>query len=171
MFSGNRSRKQQTPETARGPKVGEFLLDDNPRSVTKMDSTVREVVEKFSEGIYTQVVLDAQRRVVGIITKSDFYRVEHAFKNDPQTPVSKVMTPNPYCASANDLLENVLRTMEDRGFKTAVPVVEPGKEPGSLGYIGLLNVAAVARDLAAKHFLSSEAGADWVQRIQQNRQA
>src|SRR5680860_871027 len=96
-------------------------LGDPPVCLSPQAS-VRELVEKMEgKTASSAVVVDEARRPIGIITEQDVTR-KVAFRLDPQTPVSEVMTSPVVTIQRSDYLFHAVAFMRRRGLRH-IPVV------------------------------------------------
>lgn len=95
-----------------------------PFTVTA-DQKVSDAVSKMSELNYgSAVVVDADRKVVGILTERDIVkRLVDEGRDANQTPVSSIMTADPSVARETDEIEQWMRTLSHKRFRR-VPVVD-----------------------------------------------
>lgn len=118
-------------------------LGDPPVCLSPQAS-VRELVEKMeSETASSAVVVDDARRPVGIITEQDVAR-KVAFRLEPDTPVSQVMTSPVVTIQRSDYLFHAVAFMRRRGLRH-IPVVN-----GEGSICGMLSLSE------ALSFLSEE---------------
>jgi CBS domain-containing protein len=75
------------------------------------------------------LVVDQDRRLLGIFTGRDAVRTLAEGKNATTTPLAVAMTANPVTVAPTTRAIDALRQMSDRGFRH-LPVVENGKIVG-----------------------------------------
>lgn len=86
------------------------------------DATLKELVERMEKETATSaVVVDEGWRPAGIITEQDVTR-RIAFRSDPETPVSKVMTTPVVTIQNSDYLYHAVAFMRRRGLRH-IPVL------------------------------------------------
>lgn len=118
--------------------VGKVLMTEvEPLS---RNSTVRDVLNRFREGGDIIVIVDQARLVCGIITPYNIGRVVDAFKKNQDTPVTDVMTHDPYWAYESEPIEQVVTMMNKMGL-SAVPIVETK----SRKYLGIVRKSQIAQ--------------------------
>ncbi|MGB3456879.1 MAG: CBS domain-containing protein [Litorimonas sp.] len=113
------------------PRKGNRLMDrpeyaTKPRPLTAgPDATVSEAVSGMSELNYGSViVVDAQDKVVGVVTERDIMNKVVGRGLDPKTTaLSDIMTENPRLARETDDMLNWLRIMSNERFRR-LPVVD-----------------------------------------------
>lgn len=86
-------------------------------------ATMRQAVVLLAERRGTVAVLDAERRVLGVITAGDLTRLMERDENFLQVPVSQVMNRSPKVARAEELGNAVVYRMEKFGIM-AMPVLD-----------------------------------------------
>ncbi len=109
-----------------------MLLRDRPEFATKpkpltfaRDATVREAVAAMSElNFGSVIVVDAERRVEGVVTERDIMKRLVNQGRDPETTrLAEIMTSNPRVAREEDDLLDWLRIMSNERFRR-LPVVD-----------------------------------------------
>lgn len=106
-------------------------------------ATMRECIVPLAEKRGTVPVLDADRRVVGVITAGDLTRLMERDAEFLATPVTQVMTRSPRIASRDQLASAAVFQMEKHGIM-ALPVVdEEGRLVGVVHLHDLMRAGAV----------------------------
>lgn len=132
--------------------LGELM--SKPAFTCPADMTLREAARQMNEHGYSCVLaVDAEGMLAGILTARDMTRFV-ADCRPGDTPVSEVMTVNPFTASPEQTGFDAVVAMSERGFGH-LPVVEDGKPVGILTQTDLVrrhSVSAVflIRDIAGK---------------------
>ena len=72
------------------------------------------------------LVVDDQKRLIGIFTGRDAVRTLAEGKSANETPLAQAMTPNPITLTPDSHAVDALREMSDRGFRH-LPVVDNGQ--------------------------------------------
>lgn len=95
-----------------------------PYTVTA-DQKVSEAVSKMAEMNYgSAIVVDGDRKVVGILTERDIVkRLVDGGLDAKETPISAIMTAGPNVARETDEIEQWMRTISHKRFRR-VPVVD-----------------------------------------------
>ena len=121
-------------------KVGDLMHSATP--TVKAQSPLIEVISAISQGgLGAVTVIDAQGKLLGIITDGDLRRTfEKTQQSDWSTILSAdIMTPSPITVTADCLAYNALKTMEDRPSQISVlPVVDASRH--CLGIVRLHDV-------------------------------
>lgn len=86
-------------------------------------ATMRECVVLLAEKRGTVAIVDAGRRVIGVVTAGDLTRLMEQGGDVLATPVAKVMTRTPRLAAPDEMAGAVVYRMEQHGIM-AMPVVE-----------------------------------------------
>ncbi len=73
------------------------------------------------------LVIDHASQMVGIVTERDMMTRVVAKALDLQTPVSKIMTPNPQCVKPELKVADAVLIMIERGFRHLPVVADNGK--------------------------------------------
>lgn len=88
-------------------------------------ATMRDAIGPLAEMRGTVPIVDAARRVVGVVTAGDLTRLMERDDNFLVCPVAEVMTRTPRTAAADELGSAAASTMEAHGIM-ALPVVDEG---------------------------------------------
>ncbi len=119
-------------------KVAMFLEKSGGAVLTVRPSdTIAEVARKFGEPVagkrYSMaVVCDEDGKVQGVVSLGDItWTVGRLEDRAPKLEVHHIMTKDVVSCSRDDLLEDVLKTMAERGIRH-VPVIEDGKLAGQV---------------------------------------
>ncbi|KAG9445917.1 hypothetical protein H6P81_012045 [Aristolochia fimbriata] len=121
------------------------ILSDNPKLVTVSPTdSVLSAAKKMHEVRLSSAVIAVENKPKGILTSRDILmRVIGQNLPPDSTPVEKVMTPNPECASVDTPIVDALHTMHDGKF-LHLPVVD--REGNVVAVIDVIHIthAAVA---------------------------
>jgi CBS domain-containing protein len=109
------------------------------------DETVLAIADRMRQrNVGTVVVVDAERRPVGIVTDRDLVTRVIADRRDPaETTISHVMTKNPTTVTEHGAPRLALVLMKDGGFRR-LPVVDADKR-----LVGVLSLDDVVRTVVA----------------------
>ena len=110
------------------------------------DETVRKIVEEMSfYAVGCVVVIDEQRRPVGIVTDRDLLSRVICARRDPEkTLAADVMTADPVVGSTEEPLERLLEKMRSAGVRR-LPIV---REEAVVGLVSVDDIVAeIAREL------------------------
>ncbi len=102
------------------------------------DASVEEAVRKFLDTDVSSLVVYDDEKLVGIFTKSDLARccAQHP-EGIRKVKVAQYMKRNPYTASVQDNLDDVIEVMVAKGFRH-VPILEDGRAVGIVSPIDIL---------------------------------
>lgn len=114
-----------------------MVADDYPRLLP--DAQMRECVVLLAEKRGTVPIVDAQQRVVGVVTAGDLTRRMERQEDIFDTPVAAVMNPDPKRVWAEELAAAALFLMEKHGIM-ALPVVD-----GSERLVGVIHLHDLMR--------------------------
>ncbi|XP_068665119.1 CBS domain-containing protein CBSCBSPB1-like isoform X1 [Aristolochia californica] len=121
------------------------IISDNPKLVTiSSTNSVLSAAKKMHEFRLNSAVITVENKPSGILTSRDILMRVIAENLPPDsTPVEKVMTPNPECASVDTPILDALHTMHDGKF-LHLPVVD--REGNVVAVIDVIHIthAAVA---------------------------
>ena len=123
-------------------RVGELSLTV-PR-VLKPGATVGEAAAAMREASHGTALIGEGRRLSGIFTERDLLRVISEGAS-LETPLSQVMTASPRTASSDDTLFDVIRLMDQGGYRR-VPVIDADGSP-----VGIVDVKSISHHLV-EHF-------------------
>ncbi len=98
------------------------------------DKTLFEVLQRLQETKTGCAVILDDNKVIGIFTEQDVLKRGILAKADPQTPIEKLMTPNPKVLDRDDTLAVAIRLMHDGKYRH-LPVVNHQRE-----FLGLVSV-------------------------------
>ena len=102
---------------------------------------VVEALRKMRDHRVRSVLVMDDDTLVGIVTQGDCaIKVLLPGLDAKQTPVSRVMTPNPVTVKPADALEGCMAMMASRGFRH-LPVVDAGK------VVGVISIGDVVKDI------------------------
>jgi arabinose-5-phosphate isomerase len=107
-------------------RVGDVMLREGYPSLGE-DALMRDTVVPIAEMRGTVPVVDAGRRVVGVVTAGDLTRLMERDDGWPDRPVAEVMTRSPRIARPDELGSAAVRVMEEAGVM-ALPVVDEAGE-------------------------------------------
>ncbi len=102
--------------------VTDLMVTEDYPEVTA-DAAIRDCIVPLAHMRGTVPIVDAGRRVVGVVTAGDLTRVMDGRDDFLDLPVRDVMTGDPKTTSADALAGVVVREMEDHGIM-ALPVVD-----------------------------------------------
>lgn len=127
------------------PRTREKAARRTHVDTARPDENVHAVAERMRQrNVGTVVVVDAEDRVVGIVTDRDLVVRVLADRRDPaEVTVAEIMTPNPTTVTEQGAREISLLLMQEGGFRR-LPVVDERRH-----VIGLLSLDDVVRTLAA----------------------
>jgi arabinose-5-phosphate isomerase len=91
-----------------------------------IDATMREAVMEMANKRGTVPVVDAERRVVGVVTNGDLMRLMRETDHVFAVPVRDVMTRDPKVTHADALAAAAMNQMENHGI-VALPVVDEAR--------------------------------------------
>ncbi len=125
-------------------KISNILMTKSHQLITvRPEQTVAEVVSLFrAHNIGALPVVDADGRLVGILSERDIVRRLPEFEQILATPVQVLMTTQVITAVPNDDLMSVAHTMTERRFRH-MPVLEDGR---LIGIISIGDVLKAQRD-------------------------
>lgn len=118
-----------------GNRPGNRLMDrpeyaSKPKPLTRTGTvTVFDAVSKMSDNNYGSVVIvDAEEKVIGVVTERDIMNKVVGKALDPKTtPLSAIMTENPRLARETDDMLDWLRIMSNERFRRLPVVDEDGR--------------------------------------------
>jgi arabinose-5-phosphate isomerase len=105
-------------------KVEELMVTD-PLPTLPLGATVRDAIVCIAELRGLAIIVDAHRRVAGVMTGGDLTRLMERDEDFMSVPVTKVMNRNPKLARRDELASAVVYRMETHGIMS-MPVVEDG---------------------------------------------
>jgi CBS domain-containing protein len=102
------------------------------------DASVEEAVRKFLDTDVSSLVVYDDEKLVGIFTKNDLTRccAQHP-DGIRKVKVAQYMKRNPYTASTEQNLDDVIEVMVAKGFRH-VPILEHGRAVGMVTPIDIL---------------------------------
>jgi arabinose-5-phosphate isomerase len=103
-------------------KVEELMLTEK-LPVVGIDATMREAIVCIAERRGLAVVVDATRRVAGVLTGGDLTRLMERIENIMAVPVADVMNRNPKLSRRDELASAIVFRMETHGIMS-MPVVD-----------------------------------------------
>ncbi|MBU0721316.1 EAL domain-containing protein [bacterium] len=96
----------------------------------KAEHTIEKALRTMAQhAISSVVIIDDADRPIGIFTERDALRVV-AQELDKQTPIHKVMTPEPFCVKQTLNIHDAYVLMEEKSYRHLVTVDEEGKYSG-----------------------------------------
>ncbi len=102
------------------------------------DASVEEAVRKFLDTDVSSLVVYDGEKLVGIFTKNDLVRCCARHPDGiRKVKVAQYMKRNPYTASAQQNLDDVIEVMVAKGFRH-VPILEHGRAVGMVTPIDIL---------------------------------
>jgi arabinose-5-phosphate isomerase len=103
-------------------RVSDLMVTDKLPTVTPQ-ATMREVVVMLADRRGTVAILDADRRVVGVITAGDLARLMERETDFLNVAPAKIMTASPKTIAADELASAAVFKMEQHGIM-ALPVLD-----------------------------------------------
>lgn len=120
------------------PTIGQHMTS-SPHSIG-FDQTLAAARDMMETHRIRHLPVLEGGRCVGVVTERDLNLVQTLRDVDPATlPVEEAMTPDPYAVSADTPLEEVIATMRDRRYGSAV-VIDHGKVIGVFTTVDALGV-------------------------------
>jgi CBS domain-containing protein len=102
------------------------------------DASVEEAVRKFLDTNVSSLVVYDGEKLVGIFTKNDLVRCcAHHPDGIRKVKIAQYMKRNPYTASTQQNLDDVIEVMVAKGFRH-VPILEHGRAVGMVTPIDIL---------------------------------
>ncbi|CAM6092270.1 unnamed protein product [Calypogeia fissa] len=99
------------------PTLGSLLTEANKVATLALSDTVYTATKKMRDLRVNSVIVTSANKPQGILTSKDVLMRVVAMGLPPEsTPVEKVMTPNPECASLDTTIVDALHTMHDGRF-------------------------------------------------------
>ena len=117
-----------------------MVADDVP--LLAPDATMRECTVLLAEKRGTVAVVDAERRLLGVVTSGDLTRLMEREEHFFGSVVSEVMTTHPRTAAPDELGASAVGTMERHGIM-ALPVLDDGRVVGMVHLHDLMRAGAV----------------------------
>jgi arabinose-5-phosphate isomerase len=105
-------------------RVSDVMVPLSEAGQVNEQDTMREAVMEMSSKRGIVAVLDADRRVRGVVTNGDLMRLMRAERDVFHVPVARVMSREPKLCSTLDLAASVVNRMETFGI-ISMPVVDP----------------------------------------------
>ncbi len=145
-------RPEQYASYHPGGALGRFLM--KTREIMRLGADCPTVSAEATLGECYKAILDAPRRagaagvidaegkLVGIVTHGDFFRLFNSPRRPGDVPVSTVMTPSPKCIQADDRVIDGLQLMRRHAIDE-LPVVDEGHR-----LVGMIDI----QDLLARGF-------------------
>jgi CBS domain-containing protein len=113
-------------------------------------ATVQQACQAmYEEQAGAVVVVDDQRRPVGIFTGRDLVRLLAEGRNPAHTHLSAVMTRNPTHVEPSHDAADALRLMREGGFRH-LPVVEDGRVVGMISRRDLAHLEGAPQDASGQ---------------------
>lgn len=126
--------------------LGEGILeatirDLEPRSAVTVrpDTTIRSAVELMLERNIGAVVVEREGRAIGIFTERDVMRRVVAAGVDLETPIAKVMTPDPEALGLDDGIAFALNRMSVGGYRHVPILDDEGRASAVLSLRNVVN--------------------------------
>ena len=120
-----------------------MLTDEEDVPAMRPEETMRRGVVLLAEKRGTVAVVDADRRLVGVVTAGDLTRLMERREDVFDVAVSEVMTASPKTVAADALASAAVFTMEEYGIM-ALPVVdEAGRLEGMVHLHDLMRAGAI----------------------------
>ena len=92
----------------------------------------------MEKNVRSVIVVDGEGKVKGIITDTDVLSRGIGSCNLYETPIKKIMTPEPICASPDDNVLDIVKIMGEKKFRR-MPVLD--KEGNLIGIISIGDIA------------------------------
>lgn len=106
----------------------EFSRKDPPLTMGGDDLVKDAVAQMAAKNFGSVIIVDADRKVVGVVTERDILRRLVDKQKDPaKTKLSEIMTANPRTARADDDMLTWLRMMSNERFRRLPVVDEDGR--------------------------------------------
>ena len=117
------------------------------------DASVEEAVRKFFDTDVSSLVVYDGEKLVGIFTKNDLVRccAQHP-DGIRKVKVAQYMKRNPYTASIQQNLDDVIEVMVAKGFRH-VPILEHGRAVGMVTPIDILEYQKGLLDREQEEFI------------------
>ena len=109
-------------------RVDEVMLTD-PLPILAPRSSLRQAVVLLAEQRGIVMVVDADRRLHGVLTAGDLTRLMETVDDVLSEPVERIMTRSPRCAERGELASAVAYRMEEHGIM-AMPVLDDDRVAG-----------------------------------------
>jgi CBS domain-containing protein len=114
--------------------------------------SVREAVQKMSDGRVGCVLVEEGGRLTGVFTERDLLtKVVAKGLDADRTPVKDVMTPDPECLTLGDGIAYALNKMSVGGFRH-IPLVDENHRPA--GVVAMRNIVDYIVDLFPNEVLN-----------------
>ncbi|RME07908.1 MAG: KpsF/GutQ family sugar-phosphate isomerase, partial [Aquificota bacterium] len=121
-------------------QVGDLCHRGEEVPVVRENTPMKEaIIEMTSKGFGATAVVNAEGRLVGIITDGDLRRFVNRGGNFDTSLARDVMTPDPKTAAMEELAAEALKRMEDYKI-TVLPVVDEEKRP-----VGIIHMHDILR--------------------------
>ena len=119
------------------------------------DATVLEAAQRMAdENIAAIVVIDADARLVGIVTERDMSQRVLARELDAKaTPLAEIMTENPDTLAPDDSAADALELMRTRNYRH-LPVAEEGR---CVGMVSIRDLYAAVKEALEENIRETEA--------------
>jgi len=111
--------------------------------INKNELISKAVIEMSSKGFGCTSVVDAEGKLVGIITDGDLRRALEKYQNIFDKPVYEMFTPNPITISKDALAAKALQVMEEHSITTILTVDENNRPTGILHLHDILSAGIV----------------------------
>lgn len=103
-------------------------------------TTVCQIANKLLEGQFSGLpVVDADRKVVGVVTELDVIRAMQEGKDLDSTRAEQIMSRQPTCVEMDASLEEAINLMQQQNI-IRLPVVHGGKLEGVIARCDVINV-------------------------------
>jgi arabinose-5-phosphate isomerase len=123
-------------------RVADVMVVD-PLPLITPDTTMREAIIELAEKRGLAVAVDADRKVLGVVTTGDLTRLMEHEADVMSVPVSRVMTKTPRTAAADELASAVVYRMQEHGI-IAMPVLDGEERVAGVIHLHDLMRAGVA---------------------------
>ena len=121
-------------------KIKEIMVPSNKVVTAKKEETLEELVTKFIKHGFHALPVVEERKIIGVVTKSDLLKVigDRKIRNIFATHVSDIMSPHPITISPEAYLSEAANLMYKNKIRF-LPVVNENKEiEGVVSYSDLI---------------------------------
>jgi CBS domain-containing protein len=111
---------------------------------TRPDVSVFDALQLMAEKNVGALVVIEEERVIGIFSERDYARkVVLKGKASRETPVSEIMTPNPFTVRPDQTVEECMAAMTEKHIRH-LPVVDNGR------LVGIISIGDVVKEVIAE---------------------
>ena len=120
-------------------KVSDLMRTDDQLPLVQHSTSLRDAIVTISnKALGCAVVVDDEKRLIGILTDGDLRRILQKFENPLADSIQQHMTSKPLTIGSELLAVEALRMMEQQSI-TVLPVVENDKTVGAIHLHDLLS--------------------------------